>query len=210
VLFSTFVTLPRQDRLKREKKTMCFQGWTKALADIKAENAMAEAVAAQQKALEEHLEKASAEARQVVSRMFGSGDKGLLMMVRQMWNDLYIQEKKEMEADEAMQRANESFSKLSAARKRTIKSVAERTNAWEQEMICYKIFQDWKTQAKLDRLIGYYGSKMDQKKHQLDAVQSMFKSFANQLESGISTTPRSGKKGGASSSKPPAIPQGAA
>merc|ERR1711870_90474 len=114
-------------------------------------------------------EKASAEARQVVSRMFGSGDKGLLMMVRQMWNDLYIQEKKEMEADEAMQRANESFSKLSAARKRTIKSVAERTNSWEQEMI-------------------------------------MFKSFTNQLESGISTTPRSGKKGPASS-KPPAIPQ---
>jgi len=77
-------------------------------------------------------------------------------------------------------------------------------------MILYKIFQDWKTQAKLDRLIGYYGSKMDQKKHQLDAVQSMFKSFANQLESGISTTPRSGKKGASASSKPPAIPQGPA
>merc|ERR1712232_461755 len=191
-------------------KTMCFQGWVKALADIKAENAMAEAVAAQQKALEEHLEKASAEARQVVSRMFGSGDKGLLMMVRQMWNDLYTQEKKEMEADEAMQRANESFSKLSASRKRTIKSVAERTNSWEQELITYKIFQDWKTQAQLDRLVGYYGSKMDQKKHQLDAVQSMFKSFANQLESGISTTPRSGKKGASASLKPPQLPQGPA
>jgi hypothetical protein len=174
-------------------KTMTFQAWQKALADMKTENEMAKAVAAQQKALEEHLSKASAEARQVVSRMFGSGDKGLLMMVRQMWNDLYKEEKKEMENDEAMQRANESFSKLSASRKRTIKSVAERTNSWEQEMILYKIFQDWKTQAKLDRLVGYYGSKMDQKKHQLDAVQSMFKSFANQLESGISTTPRSGK-----------------
>merc|ERR1712217_107301 len=74
-------------------KTMCFQGWAKALTDIKNDNAMAAAVAAQQKALEEHLEKASAEARQVVSRMFGTGDKGLLMMVRQMWNDLYVQEK---------------------------------------------------------------------------------------------------------------------
>jgi hypothetical protein len=175
-------------------KTMCFQAWQKALADMKSENAMAKAVAEQQKALEEHLSKASAEARQVVSRMFGSGDKGLLMMIRQMWNDLYKEEKKEMENDEAMQRANESFSKLSASRKRTIKSVAERTNSWEQEMIMYKIFQDWRTQAKLDRLIGYYGSKMDQKKHQLDAVQSMFKSFANQLETGISSTPRSGKQ----------------
>jgi hypothetical protein len=187
-------------------KTMTFQGWQKALAEIKSENEMAKAVAAQQKALEEHLEKAGAEARQIVSRMFGSGDKGLLMMVRQMWNDLYKEEKKEMENDEAMQRANESFSKLSASRKRTIKSVAERTNNWEQEMILFKIFQDWKTQAKLDRLVGYYGSKMDQKKHQLDAVQSMFKSFANQLESGISTTPRSGKKGAASSAKPPLAP----
>jgi hypothetical protein len=35
---------------------------------------------------------------------------------------------------------------------------------------------------------------MDAKKSQLDAVQNMFKSFASQLEQGISSTPRSQRK----------------
>merc|ERR1711972_972028 len=149
--------------------------------------------------------------------MLGSGDQGLLFMIRGAWNELYKADKKEQEMDEAEQNAKLKFSEMTTRQKRIVKNVAERTNGMEEELIAAFIFNQWVTQARVDRIHRYYSGKMDTKKHQLDAVQQMFKSFATQLEQGISTTPRSQRKsnrsgsqprgdGSGSAARPPALP----
>merc|ERR1712048_822 len=86
-------------------KQICMQGWTKALADMKAENALEDATKKAEAALAEHMSKKSAEAKQVIQRMLGSGEQGLLMMVRGVWNELYKADKQAAEMDEAVKNA---------------------------------------------------------------------------------------------------------
>jgi len=55
-------------------------------------------------------------------------------------------------------------------------------------------FYAWSTEAREQHIVKHYGGKLDTKTQQLEAVQTMFRSFANQLEQGIGNTPRSQRK----------------
>merc|ERR1739848_391629 len=49
----------------------------------------------------------------------------------------------------------------------------------------------WTEVTKVERLLRYYTNRVDHKKHQLQGLQSMFRNFASQLESGLKEgTPR--------------------
>merc|ERR1719454_1510316 len=113
---------------------MCLQGWQKAVEDLKAENALEAATKKAEEALAQHMAKKSAEAKQVIQRMLGSGEQGLLFMIRGAWNELYKADKKEEEMDEAVKNAQKKFSEMSSKQKRIVKNVAERTNMMEQEL----------------------------------------------------------------------------
>jgi hypothetical protein len=171
--------------------TLCFQGWHKTAESEKLEAELLEHRKEAEAMLNEHLSKKSAEAKGLIARMAGAGDEGLLRVVRSAWIDIWKQEKKEKLLDEAMMRAETKFSDLSKNHKRIVKNVAERCNCMEAELQLEFIFDSWAHQAKMEDLIRHYSTKMDSKKQQLDVVQNMFKSFATQLEQGISTTPRS-------------------
>jgi len=174
--------------------SMTFQAWSKGLADIKKENELEGATKELEEMLASNMAKKSAEAKQVITRMLGSGEQGLLFMIRGAWNELYKADRLEKESDEAVQNANIVFSKMSVKQKRTVKNRAERTNAAEEELQIQWVFLQWSVAAKIEKVHRHYSGKMDMKKGQLDAVQNMFKSFASQLEQGISTTPRSQRK----------------
>merc|ERR550525_2213728 len=69
-----------------------------------------------------------------------------------------------------------------------------------------EVFNEWCIHWKTNYFLHHYGQKMDKKKHQLEQVQQMFKTFATQLEQGIGNTPRSQRKGaraGNEASRPP-------
>eukprot|EP00928_Gymnodinium_smaydae_P070610 TRINITY_DN54412_c0_g1_i1.p1 TRINITY_DN54412_c0_g1~~TRINITY_DN54412_c0_g1_i1.p1 ORF type:complete len:532 (+),score=127.95 TRINITY_DN54412_c0_g1_i1:122-1717(+) len=189
-------------------RALAFQSWQKGVEALKVENAYEEKMKKSEDALAAQIAKKGAQTKQIMARMLGSGEQGLLCMVRGAWTDLWKQEMKAQELDEAVQRANEKFSNLTTKQKRVVKCVAERTNQSEEELVMLKILHDWSTQAKLERMVKHYSGKMDSKKQQLEAVQNLFKSFATQLETGVSTTPRSQRKsrGASSQPRPPAMP----
>merc|ERR1712187_584923 len=112
-------------------------------------------------ALAEHMAKKSSEAKQVISRMLGSGDQGLLFMIRGAWNDLYKQDKKEKEMDEAVQNAQKKFSQMSKEQKRKVKNVAERINRTEEQLTIAFVFNQWVTQARVEGVLRHYSGKMD-------------------------------------------------
>merc|ERR1719201_2497382 len=106
--------------------------------------------------------------------------------------------KEERKMQELLNGQNDRFKSLNLKQKNSAKSVASKCHQQEEENMMSVFFYAWSTETKVEHVIKVYGGKLDQKKHQLDAVQTMFRSFANQLEQGIGNTPRS-KKGSARS-----------
>merc|ERR1712019_236367 len=95
------------------------------------------------------------------------------------------------------------------SKKSAANGVMTRLHELEEEIFIAFFFQSWSAEASLSRVTKHYAGKYDQKKHQLEAVQTMFKSFAVQLEQGISNTPRTKKSGRSSTSdasRPPQLP----
>jgi hypothetical protein len=177
---------------------LCFQTWTTAMEELKADKEFDKLAKKAEAALQEHMKKKSAEARGVLDRMSSSSGSGLCHVIMTAWQEEVSTMKKEREMDEIMKGQENRFKSLNQRQKGNAKSAASRCHAQEEENMISVFFYAWATDTKVEHVIKVYGGKLDQKKHQLDAVQTMFRSFANQLEQGIGNTPRS-KKGSARS-----------
>jgi len=100
---------------------------------------------------------------------------------------------------EKLMAANEQkFKSLAKNQSNNAKSVASKCHQQEEENMMMVFFYAWSTEAREQRVVKVYEGKLSHKKNQLDQVQTMFRSFANQLESGIGNTPRSKKSTGRS------------
>merc|ERR1711957_341403 len=171
-----------------------FQAWQKGMVVIKQDNEFEKEVQAAEEQLAIHMENKSAQAKQVITRMLGSGDSGILMTMRQVWIDFWKSSRKNEEMDEILTKSNLKFSNLSTKQKKIVKNTADRTNEAERLLVLGHIFNHWVTQARVDAWVDLYTEKLDSKKNQLEAVQNLFVSFASQLEKDVSTTPRSQRK----------------
>merc|ERR1712070_1145608 len=135
--------------------------------------------------------------------MSGSSDSGLVMNIFTAWRDYFVDLKQSRDLEEMMANADSGFKSLNLKQKNAANGVMSRLHRAEEEIFIDSVFQNWATEAALSKVMKHYAGKMDQKKHQLEAVQTMFKSFAVQLEQGIgnaANTPRTQRK---SAQKPP-------
>jgi hypothetical protein len=172
---------------------LCFQTWVQAMAELKADaeiDALAKKAEGQYK---DFMNKKSAEARGVLDRMSSGSDTGLLHLVFSHWIEEWKGGKAEKQMEEMMNGHEAKFKSLNQKQKGAAKSVASKCHQQEEENMMMVFFYAWSVETRTERVIKHYGGKLDAKKNQLDAVQTMFKSFANQLESGIGNTPRTGK-----------------
>merc|ERR1719420_2389332 len=115
-------------------------------------------------------------------------------MIIVAWLDVLKEEKEARRMDELMAQNEAKFKSLNMKQKGSAKSVASRCHQQEEENMIMSFFYAWSTETRTEHVIKHYGGKLDAKKNQLDAVQTMFRSFANQLEQGIGNTPRSQRK----------------
>lgn len=65
--------------------------------------------------------------------------------------------------------------------------------ACEDNVMMMHIFMNWHTEVRTEQVRRHYMGKMDNKEQKFEAVQTMIKSFASQLEQGIGNSPRSRK-----------------
>jgi hypothetical protein len=173
---------------------LCFQSWTAALAELKAEKEFEELAKKAEQQFKDFMSKKSAEARGVLDRMSGSSDTGLLHLVIEAWVEEVAASQKEKEFDEIINGQNAKFKSLNMRQKESAKSAASRAHQLQEENTIMNYFYAWSTEARMEHVIKHYGGKLDHKKHQLESVQTMFRSFASQLEQGIGNTPRSQRK----------------
>jgi hypothetical protein len=142
--------------------------------------------------------------------MAGSSDSGLLHNVLTYWKEEVKETKRGKEMDDMMNHHEAKFKSLNQRQKASAKSVASKANDTEEENFIMMFWHAWSTEAAVQHVIRNYGSKLDQKKQQLDAVQTMFRSFANQLEQGIGNTPRTQRKSAKGSEASLQVKEGAA
>mmetsp|Transcript_51488 Transcript_51488/g.70716 ORF Transcript_51488/g.70716 Transcript_51488/m.70716 type:complete len:137 (+) Transcript_51488:3-413(+) len=125
--------------------------------------------------------------------MVGASATGLLFSVMSEWAHLYKEEKKDRERAKELEKDLARFKGLNDRQKANGMGRAHSNIELEQDLLVMTCFMNWHTEATVERLHKYYSGQMQNKKHQLESVQSMFKSFATQLE-GISSTPRSQRR----------------
>lgn len=175
-------------------KSMCYQAWSKGVVDLRKERYLDEQVKRSEKALREHMEKKNKEAKGVLARMTGASDTGLLHSMLQAWIEDFMQEKKARELEELMLANQDKFKSLNERQKANACGKAARAGDIEDETLIMDLFMNWVTYTRIERIVQKYSTKMESNKNQLEKVQSMFKSFANQLEQGMNNTPRTNRK----------------
>mmetsp|Transcript_16247 Transcript_16247/g.37448 ORF Transcript_16247/g.37448 Transcript_16247/m.37448 type:complete len:544 (+) Transcript_16247:71-1702(+) len=162
-----------------------FQAWVKHHVDIAKEKELEEAVKKTEAALQDHLKKKKDEAKQVLDRMSGSSDSGLLAMMIKYWvqalGDLRADKKK----DEANKNTEEKFKRMAMRQLGTAKGVQARVNEQMNNNLLIRCIWAWVTESKTQRIEKYYTQKIAGKRNQLLSVQNLFKSFATQLEKGL-------------------------
>merc|ERR1719456_470509 len=90
-----------------------------------------------------------------------------------------------------MNGANSKFASFSEKNKMGAMSAGEKATAVKEYGLVIHAILLWIDVTKTERLLRYYGNRVEHKKHQLQGLQSMFRNFANQLETGLKEgTPR--------------------
>merc|ERR1711957_1101503 len=112
----------------------------------------------------------------VLQRMTGSSDSGLLFTAWKAWMEDYESEKKAKEMEELMNGQNAKFKSLNARMKDNAKGKSGRAIDIEQDNLIMAVLMNWSIEARVQRVVAHYGGQLENKKHQLEAVQTMFQS----------------------------------
>lgn len=177
-------------------KTVTFQAWLKDFQDYMKDKEFHDAVREQEERVANFMKSQNENAKGVLSRVSSGSEAGMLKTAMSSWIEWYLEEKQKQEMDDMINSNAHKMKSLNSNFKETAKATQERANEIEEENILMALFMNWATEAKLGRLVKHYGGQIDAKRQQLDAVRSMFTSFATQLEQGITVSPRSQKKSG--------------
>jgi len=146
-------------------------------------------VKAQEEKFQEFMKSKSDSAKGVL-RMTGSTGTGLVSMAWKAWYEDYVSEKKAKEMEELMNAESAKFKSLNARMKDNASGKATRSIDLEKENLLMSVLMNWQIETRVQRIVSHYSGQLENKKHQLEAVQTMFQSFASQLEKGIQSTPR--------------------
>jgi len=170
--------------------TMTFQAMVTSFNMYKNNKEFEDKVRESEAALADYMSQKSEEAKKVMNRMMASTESGLIANVMTKWVMMYLEEKKQREYGDVIGGADGKLGMLKTRQKKAAKGVTERANELEQENLMASVFLQWAVESKSEKMVKHYSGKMDAKKNQLAAVQSMFSSFAVQLEQGMKSSPR--------------------
>merc|ERR1712224_682602 len=165
--------------------TVVIGSWKDFIADYKKNKDMEDAVKQQEQQIQEFLAKKKEEAKGVLDRMNAATDSGLVEHCISTWVQNYKDEKEAQKLEQLMNGADDRFASLNGRQKDNAKGVMSRVNEQLQLNCMLRHFCAWALDAKLERVMRHYNKKMEGKKDQLQSVQRLFSSFANQLDQGL-------------------------
>merc|ERR1719375_1334318 len=172
-----------------------FQAWVTFIADYKKNKDMEDAVKAAEQKFNDFKKGKSDKAKGVLDKMAGANDTGLKAQCFGGWLQIVKDEKEGAEMEAMLANSDGKFKLFSERNGKNAKEVMRK--ATQQVEICciLKVFNPWKMDTRLEKLLRANHSRMEGKRGQLQSVQLLFRNFAQQLESGLKDgTPRDAGK----------------
>lgn len=159
--------------------------WVQWLADYKKNKDEEDAIKKQEAQMQEYLKQKKDGAKAVLDKMNAATDSGLVEHVISTWAQHFADMKESAKMEAIMAEHEAKFASLNGRQKDNAKGVMSRVNEEQQLNVMLRHFSMWAMDTKMERVMKYYNSKMEGKKHQLQSVQSLFKNFAQQLDQGL-------------------------
>merc|ERR1712149_148412 len=148
--------------------------WVQFSADYKKNKEEEDEIERREHQFAEFMKQKKEGAKAVLDKMNAATDSGLCELVISTWGQYYKDEKDARKMEELMAENEARFGALNGRQKDNAMGVQKRVNEQMDLNLMLKHFSAWATD-----------SKMEGKKHQLQSVQHLFKSFANQLDQGL-------------------------
>merc|ERR1712118_435185 len=170
---------------------VCMEAWKSWLVEYKKNKDQEDAIKAAEQKVADFMKSKSEGAKGVIDRMNSATDSGLVEHVISTWIQYLKDEKKAQEMEALLNGANSKFGAFSERNKAGAMSAGQKATAAKEYGLLNHSMCLWAEFCKVERLLRYYSNRMEGKKHQLQGLQTMFRNFATQLETGLKDgTPR--------------------
>merc|ERR1719236_206352 len=170
---------------------VCIEAWKDWLKEYKKNKESEDAVKAAEAKVAAFMKSKKDGATGVIEKMNAATDSGLVEHVISTWCQYYKDMKKAEEMEAMLNGANSKFGAFSERNKKGAMSAGEKATAVKEYGLLNHSMCLWTEFCKVERLLRYYSNRIEGKKHQLQGLQTMFRTFATQLETGLKDgTPR--------------------
>merc|ERR1719265_1036436 len=181
---------------------VCLEAWKAWLIDYKKNKESEDAVKAAEAKVAAFMKQKSGGAKGIIDKMNSATDSGLVEHVISTWISYQKEKKKAEEMEALINGANSKFASFGDRNKGSAMSAGQKATAVKEYGLCIHAMVLWTDLTKVERMLRYYQNRIEGRKHQLQGLQTMFKTFATQLESGLKEgTPRSQQAVGNGSKK---------
>merc|ERR1711977_104311 len=170
---------------------VCIEAWKGWLIEYKKNKEAEDAVKAAEQKVADFMKNKSEGAKGIIDRMNSATDSGLVEHVMSTWVQFRKDELKAAEMEALINGANNKFGYFSEKNKMGAMSAGQKATYVRDYGLMIHAILLWIDVTKVERLLRYYTNRVEHKKHQLQGLQTMFRTFANQLEVGLKEgTPR--------------------
>lgn len=164
---------------------MCYQAWTQFLETERREHATEENIRGLEKELKVLMDAKKAKLKNVLTSLVDGQTEDLLFEVVQAWVQASVEERRTREMDDAMGQFTGKLSMLKTRQVETAMEVRERMNMQGEMTLLCKYWGHWRLSTKAERLDTYFKRKLESKRKQVAGVQTLFQTFATQIEANL-------------------------
>jgi len=172
-------------------RSLIFKTWIAFIEDYKKNKVLEDQVKAAEARVKEFQAKQKEGSMSVLNKMSAATDSGLIQSVFHEWKEIYEDEKRQAEMEEAMGEKAGKLGNFASRNKGTAMHEMNRMIAVAEAGLQLAVFHFWKRDTKVERMRRYGREKNKKRKDQLVGVKGLFKNFASELENGLKEgTPR--------------------
>jgi len=159
--------------------------WLCFVSDCRKERLFEQDVKHFELRMKEHLRQKTQEARMIFDRVGAATRTGLLASILWAWQCSVIEGRKLQSIQNQVTEASQEVDGLKMRQSTAICNVQMRSEKLMDSSLVISVISAWSRETKENHLEKFYSNKVDSKRKQLTAVQTLFKSFARDLEEGL-------------------------
>jgi len=164
-----------------------FSAWQLALEDIKRDRELEGEFQKMEAQVKEALAAQKWASARIFESMGASSEAGLLSLGFAAWVQAAEEEKRTREMEAALGSAGKKLNWLQDRQMVHAMKVQDRINLQIELFLCMRVLNTWLLATKAERVQRHFNQKLENKRKQLNGVQSLFKTFAAQLEQGLAS-----------------------